>query len=153
MHIARLALIALPFSIMTATGAAASDKSDVVAAINRYNDDFNKGDAKSAAAICTPQVIIIDDFAPHAWQGATACTDWWKALGADSKKNGITEPKVTLGTAWHVSVTGDRAYAVYPTQYSYKLKGKPTTEKGVWTFAMQKTSDGWHIAGWAWAQH
>lgn len=153
MNIVRLSVIALPLAIMTATGAFASDKSDVMSVINRYNDDFNKNDAKSAAAICSPQMTIVDDFAPHAWQGATACMDWWAALGADNKKNGITEPKVTLGKAWHVSVTGDRAYAVYPTHYDYKLNGKPVTEQGVWTFAMQKMSDGWHIAGWAWAQH
>lgn len=153
MRIAGLLISALTLMVLTAPPALASDESDVVAAINRYNDSFNKGDTKTADAICTPQTFIIDDFAPHAWQGATSCSDWWNALGADSKKNGITDSKVTLGKAWHVSVTGDRAYAVYPTHYSYKLKGKPVTEQGVWTFAMQKTSDGWHIAGWAWAQH
>ena len=99
------------------------------------------------------QTIIIDDFAPHAWQGASTCADWWNALAADSKKRGITEPKVTLGKAWHITVTGDRAYAVYSTHYDYKLNGKPTTEQGVWTFALQKMADGWRIAGWAWAQH
>lgn len=154
MRIAKLSMLALiPLAILTASGAAASDKTDVVAAINRYNDDFNKGDAKSGAAICTPQTFIIDDFAPHAWQSATTCMDWWNALDADSKKQGITDPKVTLGAAWHVAVTGDRAYAVYPTHYSYKKNGKPVIEQGVWTFALQKMSDGWHIAAWAWAQH
>jgi len=33
------------------------------------------------------------------------------------------------------------------------MKGKPTTEHGVWTFALQKQAQGWRIAGWAWAQH
>ena len=153
----RIALLnsaaALTIALLAATSASASDKSDVAAAINRYNDSFNKGDAKTAEAICTAQTIIIDDFAPHAWQGASTCADWWNALNADNKKNGITEPKVTLGKAWHVAVTGDRAYAVYPTHYDYKLNGKATTEQGVWTFALQKTADGWRIAGWAWAQH
>jgi ketosteroid isomerase-like protein len=154
MRSANLATIfSLTFTFLAATSAAASDKSDVEAAINRYNDSFNKDDAKAAEAICTPQTFIIDDFAPHAWQGVTTCSDWWNALGADNKKNGITGPNVTLGKAWHITVTGDRAYAVYPTHYAYKLKGKPTTEAGVWTFALQKMSDGWHIAGWAWAQH
>jgi ketosteroid isomerase-like protein len=144
---------ALALALLAATSATASDKADVVAAINRYNDSFNKNDAKAAEAICTPQTIIIDDFAPHAWQGATTCADWWNALNAENKKSGITDPNVTLGKAWHVMVTGDRAYAVYPTYYSYKLNGKPTKEQGVWTFALTKTADGWHIQGWAWAQH
>jgi ketosteroid isomerase-like protein len=144
---------ALAFTLLAATPAVASDKSDVVAVINHYNDSFNKNDAKAAEALCTSQTIIIDDFAPHAWQGASTCADWWNALNAGNKRDGITEPKVTLGKAWHVTVTGDRAYAVYPTHYDYKLNGKATTEQGVWTFALQKMADGWHIAGWAWAQH
>jgi ketosteroid isomerase-like protein len=144
---------ALAFTLLAATPAVASDKSDVVAVINHYNDSFNKNDAKAAEALCTSQTIIIDDFAPHAWQGASTCADWWNALNAGNKRDGITEPKVTLGKAWHVTVTGDRAYAVYPTHYDYKLNGKATTEQGVWTFALQKMADGWRIAGWAWAQH
>ena len=146
-------ITAMALALLAATPATASDTSDVVAVINHYNDSFNKNDAKAADALCTSQTIIIDDFAPHAWQGASTCADWWNALAADSKKRGITEPKVTLGKAWHVEVTGDRAYAVYSTHYDYKLNGKPTTEQGVWTFALQKMADGWRIAGWAWAQH
>jgi len=146
-------ITAMALALLAATPATASDTSDVVAVINHYNDSFNKNDAKAADALCTSQTIIIDDFAPHAWQGASTCADWWNALAADSKKRGITEPKVTLGKAWHITVTGDRAYAVYSTHYDYKLNGKPTTEQGVWTFALQKMADGWRIAGWAWAQH
>src|SRR5439155_643924 len=58
-----------------------------------------------------------------------------------------------IGKALHLAVTGDRAYAVYPTRYSYTQNGKPVKEEGVWTFALQKVADGWRIAGWAWAQH
>ncbi len=92
------------------------------------------------------------DYACRSARGSTRDND--SAADEFSRRNnGITEPKVTLGKAWHVAVTGDRAYAVYPTHYSYKLNGKPTTEQGVWTFALTKMADGWHIQGWAWAQH
>jgi hypothetical protein len=104
-------------------------------------------------ALCTAQTIIIDDFVPHSWQGATACADWVSALGAYALSKGITNENVTLDKPWHVTVTGDRAYAVYATHYTYKVKGKPVTERGVWTFALQKLAGGWRIAGWAWAQH
>jgi hypothetical protein len=51
-------------------------------------------------------------------------------------------------------VTGDRGYVVVPVTYTYKQNGKPVVEPGsVWTFALQKMSTGWHITGWAWAQH
>ncbi|SRR5258706_3514015 len=148
----RKAILALAAALI-AVPALASDEADVAATVKQYNDDFNKGDVKSAVAFCTDKTFIIDDFAPHAWQSANSCMDWAQGLAAADKKDGITNEAVTLGKAWHVAVTGDHGYAVYPTHYSYKLKGKPVTEQGVWTFAMQKLASGWRIAGWAWAQH
>lgn len=139
------ALFALP--------AIASDKSDVTATIKQYNDDFNKGNVSAAVALCTDKTIIIDDFPPHSWQGNTTCGDWASALAAYDKSKGIANEVVTLGEPWHVTITGDRGYAVYTTHYSYTMNGKPVTEAGVWTFALQKLTAGWRIAGWAWAQH
>jgi len=148
----RTTILALA-AALAVTPAFASDKADVMSTATQYNDDFNKGDTKSAVALCAAQTIIIDDFAPHAWQGASACSDWANALAAYDKSKGITNEIVTLGKPWHVSVTADRGYAVYPAHYTYKMNGKPVTEQGVWTFALQKLAAGWRITGWAWAQH
>lgn len=60
---------------------------------------------------------------------------------------------VGMGKPWHVTVDGDTAYVVEPTTYSYKVKGAPTLEHGVWTLTLQKRAEGWRIGGWAWAQH
>ena len=124
---------------LTASPVVASDKDDVMATVKQYDDAFNKNDMKAWSALCTDNAIIIDDFAPHVWQGSDACGGWWKAFDASAKGNGITNGMVTLGKAWHVTVTGDRAYGVYPTQFAYKLKGKPISERGVWTFALQRS--------------
>jgi ketosteroid isomerase-like protein len=140
-------------AVLAVTPALASDKADVIALVSKYNEDFNKGDIKAMEAMCAPDAFIIDDFAPHAWQGANTCADWVAALFASDKADGITNEAVTLGKPWHVSITGDRGYAVYPTHYSYKRKGKPVTEAGVWTFALQKLAEGWRVKAWAWAQH
>ena len=148
-----LAAVATLVASIPAAQAQGSEEAAVRATIQQYNDAFNKGDANAAAGLCTEHSVIIDDFAPHMWQGASTCQAWSSDLAALEKKSGISNDKVTRGKAWHVSVTGDRAYAVYPTAYSYKLNGKPVIEKGVWTFALEKGSAGWRIAGWAWAQH
>ena len=62
--------------IVMAGPAAASDKSDVMAAVRHYVAAFNKGDTQAANAACTTPAAIIDEFPPHIWQGATACPDW-----------------------------------------------------------------------------
>jgi ketosteroid isomerase-like protein len=145
---------ALAIAPVTAASAATSDQTDVMATVRQYLDYFNKGDAEKAAALCASQPVIIDDFPPHVWQGATACSDWWNALVAFDKNGGITDEHVALGKRWHVVVTGDHAYVVVPATYTYKEKGKPVTESGaVWTLGLQKFAGGWRVSGWAWAQH
>jgi ketosteroid isomerase-like protein len=134
--------------------AAASESADVVKVVHQFIDAFNKSDTKALVATCAPQVAIIDEFAPYVWAGPTACADWAKDFDADAGKNGITDPKVTVGKPRHVDITGDRAYVVGPADYTFKLKGKPMSEKGsIFTLALQKLADGWRITGWAWAKH
>ena len=132
--------------VALATPAIASDQSDIAAVVKAYNTDF-------AASYCAPGAAIIDEFAPHAWNGATACADWLKSFDADSKARGITEAIVTIGKPDVLKVEGDRGYAVYPAHYDFKMKGKPVHETGIWTFAFQKLSGSWKIAGWTWSQH
>jgi ketosteroid isomerase-like protein len=144
------ALAAAPLAVSPAK---ASEKTDVMATVKQYTASFNNGDKNAWTATCAAQASIVDDFPPHAWQGATACGDWWNDLDAFNKKTEITDPHVALGEPRHTEVTGDRAYVVVPTTYTYKQNGKPVTEAGaVWTFALQKVSAGWRITGWAWSQ-
>ena len=148
-HNMRSAILVLA-GILAASPALADDKTDVLAAVKAYVDDFNKGDTAAASALCTGQAAIIDDFAPHIWQGAAACADWAAALEAFAKAQGITDPKVTVGKPKALSTTGDRAYAVLPAHYTYRQHGKPVNEPGLFTFALQKRDAGWRIAGWSW---
>jgi ketosteroid isomerase-like protein len=137
------ALVALP--------AVASDKTDVMASIQKFGADFNKGDMKAAASVCTDETIIIDNFPPHEWHGTGACTKWAGDLAAFLKDNGITDGLVTILKPRHVDVTGDRAYVVVPTAFKFKMKGKPVTQAGQLTVALQKVGDAWRMTGWAWA--
>ncbi len=157
MDFRRLAVlaVAMAFAVVCAPKpAAASDSSDVMSAINKAVAAFNKGDMKTWTASCASPSSVIDDFPPHEWQGANACADWANSYAAFSKENGITGGMVTLGTPWHVAVTGDRAYVVTPASYTYKENGKPMKESGsTFTLALKKTAAGWLFTGWVWGQH
>jgi ketosteroid isomerase-like protein len=131
----------------------ASDKSDAVAAVHLFIDNMNKDDMKTAATAYAPQASILDEFPPHAWQGATALADWGRDFGDFAKKNGITDPVVTLGKVRHVDITGDRAYVVVEATYSYKQHGKTIREPGCFmTYALQKLAPGWRITAWSWTR-
>jgi len=144
----------LVFAGTTQARAATPEAAEVMTTVHQFVDGFNKGDVKSGAAACASPVSIIDEFPPHEWHGPNACVDWSNAYNANAEKNGITDGFVTLGTPWHVDVTGASAYAVIPSRYAYKQRGRPVVEPdSIFTFALGKTSAGWHITGWTWAKH
>ncbi|MBV8280922.1 MAG: nuclear transport factor 2 family protein [Candidatus Eremiobacteraeota bacterium] len=138
----------------TAYGAVTTpDQKAVLATVRQFIDGIN-GDFNKALAVCASPAIIIDEFAPHVWRGATACADWYDAFNADAGKHGITDSVVTLGTPWHVDITGGTAYVVSTANYTYKQSGKPVSEIGsVFTVALVKAAAGWRVTGWAWAKH
>lgn len=139
-------------AILAAQPAFASEQSDVMVPIHQFVDGFNKGDAKTALAACAEDTSIIDEFPPHEWHGAGACAKWADDYMANAKKDGITDGFVTLGKPKHVDVTGDRAYVVIPTDYTYKQNGKAKKEtKAAFAFALHKGAAGWRITGWSWA--
>jgi len=129
----------------------AADKSDVMAAVHKFAEGANKGDAKAVSEACADQTSIIDEFAPHAWSGAGACAKWFDDFGAFMKKEQMSDAKLSLGKPRHVDVTGDAAYVVVPTTFTYKAKGKPEKEaNAMWTLVLQKTGGNWRITSWAW---
>jgi hypothetical protein len=124
-----------------------------MATINGAVAAFNKGDMHTWTAACAPSASIIDDFPPYAWGGPAACAHWWNAFVAANKENGMSWGTLVLGTGWHVAATGNRAYAVFPASYTYRMKGKPAKDSGVFTLVLTKVPAGWLIAAWSWAQH
>jgi hypothetical protein len=149
-----LFIVGIALASVVPAGAIASPQTDVMATIHQFIDGFNRGDAKTALAACATQASIIDEFPPHEWEGAGACADWAAAYGAQAKRLGVTDGIVTLGAPWYLSVEGNRAYAVVPATYTYKLQGKPVAEHGsIFTVALRKSAAGWRITGWAWSKH
>lgn len=139
--------------VLATAPAAADDKKDVMVPVNQFVDGFNKGDTGAAAA-CADETSILDEFPPHEWHGPGACARWMSDYDADAKKNGITDGVVTLLKPKHIDISGDYAYVVIPSNYTYKMKGKAMKQTGsLFTFALQKGASGWRITGWSWAQN
>lgn len=127
--------------------------SDPLAAVRRYLDAFNRGDAKEMAATFAVPGSILDGMAPHLWMGPTATQDWYRDVLAEGKQHGASEYFVTLGEPLHHNVTGDNAYVVVPATMTFKVQGKHVTQSdAVFTVALCKGPDGWRIAAWAWAK-
>ena len=147
-------LIALVVVVIAAGQTAVSQETAVMSTVNQFVNGFNKGDAKALLATCADEMSIIDEFPPHEWHGAGACSRWLNDYDVDAKKNGIADGFVTISKPRHIDITADRAYVVVPANYTYKKNGKPVKEAGsIFTLALQKGASGWRLTGWAWAKH
>ena len=97
----------------------------MMAPINKFIDAFNKGDMAGAAATHASEadLAIIDEVPPFLWRGAEAFKAWGADLDRDAKKQGITDPKVSIAAATRVEMDGDAAYVVVPAVYTFKQAG------------------------------
>jgi hypothetical protein len=136
--------------VLAASTAFASDASDVMATVEKWIGDYNKGNMKPFVTACAPRATVIDDFPPYAWP---TCTDWINALEANNKASHATGGSISLGKPSHTEVTEDHAYMVYPATFSGNEKGKSVVYKGTWTMTLHKARGGWAITGSAWAGH
>ena len=108
-----LFLVASVLTVGSATSALASDKDDVMAVLNQWND----ADSAKSIASCADDASVIDDFPPFEWRGAGACANWSKAFDGFAQKNGITDPVGTIGKPKQFVVSGERAYVVVPATF------------------------------------
>lgn len=126
---------------------------DALSTVHRYIDAFNKGDVKEMAAAFTVPGSILDGMPPHVWHGTTAAEDWYRDVLINTKREGASDFFVTVGQPRHIEITGDAAYMVVPATMRFKVHGKQINQSGaVFTMALQRLSDGWRIAAWAWAK-
>lgn len=122
----------------------------VEAPILLFVDAFNKGDIATAATTMAEDTHITDEFSPYFWGGHDALGRWSADFEKDATAKGLTDPKVVLGTVTRTLVSGDRAYVIAPSTYSFKVKGVAMTEVAQMTFALRKRPDGWKILAWTW---
>jgi hypothetical protein len=90
---------ALAAALLTVSPAEASEQTEVMATLKQNAASFNKGDKDANVAACARQASIIDEFPPYAWQGPTACADWWNDNEAFVKRNQIMDANLSPGQA------------------------------------------------------
>jgi ketosteroid isomerase-like protein len=135
-----------------AVPASAQTDAELMAPIQKFIDSFNKGDIPGAAATHATgaDLTITDEVPPYVWRGPKAFMGWAGDLDADAKKNGITEPMVTVSKPTRIERSGDLAYVVVPAVYTFKMKGAAMREAAQMTVVLRKGASGWLIQGWTW---
>ena len=73
-------LITLAIVVSTPVPVAASDDADVIAVAQRWADAFSHSSFNADNTPCAEDAVVIDDLAPHVWQGPGACSRWFKTF-------------------------------------------------------------------------
>jgi ketosteroid isomerase-like protein len=141
--------LALAMGVLAGAPALASDKSDIMAVLQQWNDN----DEAKAVAACADDASVVDDIPPFEWHGPSACSRWQKDFDAYVQSEGLTDVTGTIGNPGHLIISGDRAYAVVPTTFAFTQQGKPVKHNATTTFALHKTAGGWRITAWTWTNH
>jgi len=137
------------FLVLACSAVAAAD---VMAPIRQFIDGFNKGDTKSAfAAYARGDIVIVDEFAPHQWVGPHAAQDWAADYDKHAQATGVTDGNVEYKSSTRTEITGNLAYVIVPTLYTYKQNGKPTAEEGQIACVLKMEGGAWKISGWTWS--
>ena len=136
---------------MLATAAGGAEAPEPIAAVRQFIDSFNKGDVKAAEATHAADVTIIDEVPPYHWQGPGAFKSWLADLTKHDAANGVTNGNMKLGSPVREEVSGDRAYVVMATEYTFGQKGVTMREPSQTTFVLKKDGNGWRITGWTFA--
>jgi ketosteroid isomerase-like protein len=146
-----LTLVAFVGFALAAPASAQTD-AELMAPIQKFVDSFNKGDTATAAATYAAgaDLTITDEVPPYVWRGPKAFQSWGADLEADAKKNGITEPMVTVSAPTRIERNGDQAYVVVPAVYSFKQRGTSMRETAQLTVVLKKSANGWLMQGWTW---
>ncbi len=141
-------ILTAALGLLLALPGAARAADDAFAPVKLFADGMNSGDVAKASAAHVAGVSIIDEFGPHHWNSFAA---WNCDFGLFAKTEDVSDFHMSLSAPSDKMADASYAYAVVPAVLTYKVKGKPTSEKGLFTFALADTKSGWRIASWAWS--
>ena len=130
-----------------------TDKQQVIAVIQAYNDAGNKADRTGYASYCTTDAVVVDHVPPYLFKGTTACADEYDAvvawgplnkIGVDGLYQKVFEPVF-------FDLQGDRAYAVFPVTDWFRQSGRKQIEKLYLTAVLRRDGGSWRIASLAYS--
>jgi ketosteroid isomerase-like protein len=137
-------------SMLLLASAAFAGDAGVEGTIAAFGAAFDKGDIPAAKAVMEPSVMITDEVAPFAWNGPGSLDAWLGDLAKSEAAEGKTGAVVAIGAPTREVVSGDHAYVIVPSTYTFKQKGTFMRETAQMTFALAKDPGGWKVAAFTW---
>jgi hypothetical protein len=74
----KTSIAAIALAVLFFGEASATDKTDAMAVVHKWADSITKVGGDGGSSYCADVALVLDDFAPHVWQGPGACANWYR---------------------------------------------------------------------------
>lgn len=109
------------------------------------------GNESLLSAFAKTGVVIIENFAPHLFEGEDAVQRWSQKILSWHKPPSDLVLKHRFGTPQDVSVHENLAFLSLPTHWTISENGNKFEEDGGWAFVLVQEDGEWRVRSYGWA--
>ena len=109
------------------------------------------GDESLLSAFAKKGVVIIENFAPHLFEGEDAVQRWSQKILGWHKPPSDLVLKHKFGPPQDVSIDDDLAFLSLPTHWTISEHGNKFEEDGGWAFVLKQEDGEWRVRSYGWA--
>lgn len=122
-----------------------------LAPIEKIAQFIETGDESLLSAFASKGVVIIENFAPHLFEGADAVQRWSQEILSWHEPPRDLVLKHQFGSVQDLRVHGDTAFLSVATHWTITEHGEDTGEDGGWAFILVKENEEWRVRCYGWA--
>ena len=122
----------------------------LLAPIEKVARFMETGDESLLSAFASEGVVIVENFAPHLFQGPDAVQRWSRRI-LSWHESGDLVLKHTFGQPQDLSVSDDLAFVSLPTHWSFAQGEDQFEEDGGWAFVLVRKDGQWKVRSYGWA--
>ena len=109
------------------------------------------GDESLLSAFANKGVVIIENFAPHLFEGEDAVKRWSQKILSWHKPPSDLVLKHKFGTPQDISIHDELAFLSLPTHWTISENGNKVEEDGGWAFVLVQEDGEWRVRSYGWA--
>jgi len=123
----------------------------LLAPIEKVARFMETGDESLLSAFASEGIVILENFAPHLFQGHDALERWAKNILSWHEPPSDLVLKHTFGPPQDISVHDGLAFVSLPTHWSFAQSGESFEEDGGWAFVLVQEAGEWRVRSYGWA--
>lgn len=123
----------------------------LLAPIEKIARFIETGDQTLLSAFAKKGVVIIENFAPHLFEGTDAVQRWSQVILSWHAQPKEIELEHSFGPVQDLSIQNGLAFLSLPTHWTGLRNGIRFHEDGGWAFVLVQEDDEWRVRCYGWA--